>query len=351
MPPRLSCSARNSVARAVQRTTTIPVTVSRAPALAAQHAQILSTRQYATATPPISIGPLRLPDNYIPPTQPPSARRPELRKTQLLRAYTALLRTTPLMLFFQHNNLTAVEWAAVRRELRAALAEVPPPVPGPDGTVPVDITKAIEFQVLRTRIFNIAYKIVDLFDPKAQADKSNAYTHDLSKTAYEVTRSVPVDEASTYGQISPFLVGPVAAVTFPAVSPAHLAAALKVLAPSPPAFPAPSRKKNPGYYDPVAQSGFQKLILLGGRIEDKAFDYDGIKWVGGIGGGIDGLRAQLVSMLQNAGLGLTTALEGHGKGLWLALEGRRTQLEEEANPSKKEGEAEAAGEAPGEAAN
>jgi len=249
------------------------------------------------------------------------------------------------MLFFQHNNLTAVEWAAVRRELRAALAEVPPPAPGPDGTVPVDITKGVEFQVLRTRMFNVAYKIVDFFDPKAQVDKSNAYTHDLSKTAYDAIRSATIDESSTYGQINPLLVGPIAAVTFPAVSPAHLAAALKVLAPSPPAFPAPSRKKYPGYHDPVAQSGFHKLILVGGRIENKAFDFEGVKWVGGIEGGLDGLRAQLVSLLQNAGLGLTTALEGHSKGLWLALEGRRTQLEEEANGGKKEGEAEAAGEA------
>lgn len=119
-----------------------------------------------------------------------------------------------------------------------------------------------------------------------------------------------------------------------------MAAALKVLSPSPPAFPAPTRKKSPGYHDPIAQSGFHKLILVGGRIEDKTFDLDGVKWVGGIQGGLDGLRAQVVSLLHHAGLGLTTALEGHSKGLWLALEGRRTQLEEESNGGKKEGEAE-----------
>jgi large subunit ribosomal protein L10 len=243
------------------------------------------------------------------------------------------------MLFFQHNNLTAVEWAAVRRELRASLATVPAPVAGPDGIIPIDITSSIELQVLRTRMFNIAYKIVDFFKPETLADKSNTYTHDLSKTAYETIKEATIDESSTYAQISPLLIGPVAAVTFPAVSPAHLAAVLKVLAPSPSSFPAPPRKKNPGYYDPVAQSGFAKLILVGGRIEGKTFDNDGVKWVGGIQGGLDGLRAQLVSLLQHAGLGLTTALVGHSKGLWLALEGRRTQLEE-ANGGKKEGEAE-----------
>ncbi|KAJ2969430.1 hypothetical protein NUW58_g9992 [Xylaria curta] len=172
-----------------------------------------------------------------------------------------------------------------------------------------------------------------------EAEKSNTYTHDLSKTAYESIKEATVDESSTYGQINPLITGPVAALTFPSVSPAHLAVVLKVLSPSP-AFPAPTRKKNPGYYDPAAQSGIHKLLLVGGRIEGKAFDHEGVKWVGGIEGGLDGLRAQLVSLLQHAGLGLTTALEGHGKGLWLALEGRRTQLEEESNGGKKEGEAE-----------
>ncbi|KAI1747410.1 hypothetical protein F4782DRAFT_521271 [Xylaria castorea] len=343
MPPRLNCSTHSSVGRALQRTTT---SAARVLALTVQNATRAASRHYATVGSPMPIGPLKLFDGYIPLNQPPSARRPDLRKAQLLRSYTAMLRSTPLMLLFQHNNLTAVEWAAVRRELRAALAEVPPPVARPDGTIPADITSSVEFQVLRTRMFSVACKIVDYFKPEDlvgrsnKIEKSNTYTHDLSKTAYESIKNAAVDESSTYSQISPLITGPVAAVTFPSVSPAHLAAVLKVLSPSPPAFPAPTRKKNPGYHEPIAQSGFQKLILVGGRIEDKAFDLDGVKWVGGIQGGLDGLRAQLVSLLQHAGLGLTTALEGHSKGLWLALEGRRTQLEEESNGGKKEAEVE-----------
>ncbi|KAI0106501.1 hypothetical protein GGR51DRAFT_517917 [Nemania sp. FL0031] len=335
MPPRLNCSTRTSVGRALQRTTT---SSTRVPALIIQSTTRIASRQYATAGSPVPLASLRLPDDYIPPTQPPSARRPDLRKSQLLRSYTAMLRSTPLMLFFQHNNLTAVEWAAVRRELRAALAQLPSPVAGPDGVVPADITSKIEFQVLRTRMFDVACKIVDFFDPEAQAEKSNAYAHDLSKTAYRSIKTATIDESSTYGQIKPLITGPIAVVTLPSVSPAHLATILKVLAPSPPAFPAPPRKKNPGYYDPIAQSGFHKLILMGGRMENRAFDQDGVKWVGGIEGGVDGLRAHLISLLQNAGLGITMALEGHGKGLWLALEGRRTQLEEESNGGKKAGE-------------
>ncbi|KAI1655159.1 hypothetical protein F4813DRAFT_367952 [Daldinia decipiens] len=340
MPPRINCSARSSVSRAIQRTTTC-----QKPTVILLQKSRGTSRCYASASAsPMPVGALRLPDNYIPPTQPPSARRPDQRKSQLLRSYTALLRSAPLILFFQHSNLTGVEWAAIRRELRAALAKVPTPAAEPgdsSSTPPVDISSSIELQVLRTRIFNIAFKVVEFFDADAQKSKPNAYTHDLSSTAYEAINqaAAAVDESSVYAQVAPLLVGPVAAIIFPAVSPAHLAAVLSVLAPSPPAFPAPSRKKNPGYYDATAQSGLQKLLLVGGRIEDRVFDHEGVRWVGGIEGGVDSLRAQLVAMLHSAGLGLTTALEGHGKGLWLALEGRRTQLEEEANGGTKKEEA------------
>ncbi|KAH8649950.1 hypothetical protein BX600DRAFT_442041 [Xylariales sp. PMI_506] len=341
MPARLNCTSARAATRAIRpRNSTA---LSRSVAAATVTSPIASptfsaSRSYAATASPVPLSALRLPDDYVPPTKPPTARRPETRKSQLLRSYTALLRSTPLMLFFQHNNLTATEWAAVRRELRSALAEVPAPVAGPDGVLPVDPVDSIQLTVLRTRIFDVAFKIVDFFDAEAAAKASNTYTHDLSPSAYQAIQKANLEDPnSTYAQMSPLLTGPVAALTIPTVSPAHLAAALKVLAPSAPAFPAPSRKKSPGYYDPIAQNGLQKLILIGGRIENKAFDESGVKWVGGIEGGLDGLRSQLVYLLQTAGLGLTTALEGHSKGLWLALEGRRTQLEEEQNPKPAEG--------------
>jgi large subunit ribosomal protein L10 len=303
---------------------------------------ILTTapKQYATAASIASM--LRLPEDYVPPTKPPSARRSEERKAQLLRTYTSLLRSTPLMLMFQHNNLTAAEWAAIRRELRSALAAVPPTPAAPDGDVPVDITPNILLQVVRTRTFDQALKIVEFFDPAAVArsDATGAkdtYTHDLSMAAYNAVKAVEgaVPEDSTYAQLAPLMIGQVALVTFPAVSPQHLAAALSILSPSPPAFPAPTRKKSPGYHDPTTQSGLQKLLLIGGRIEGRVFDSDGVRWVGGIEGGLDGLRAQLVFMLQSAGLGLTTALEGASKSLWMTMESRRTMLEESSGGDKK----------------
>ncbi|KAI1485582.1 hypothetical protein F5X96DRAFT_659383 [Biscogniauxia mediterranea] len=332
MPPQFNSTARRSLARVLQRTT---ANAQRSPSSRSLlQSTAGATRHYANL-PLSNLAGLKLPDDYVPPTQPPSAKKPDQRKAQLLRSYTSMLRSTPLILFFQHNSINAVEFAAIRRELRTALAALPAPTPGPSGKVPIDISPNVEIQVLRTRIFDVAFRVVEFFDPKAHTDKPNAYTHDLSVAAYKAHKGATVDENSAYGQIRGLFTGPVAAVTIPMVSPAHLEAVLKVLAPSPPAFPPPPRKKNPGYYEPTAQSGLQKLLLIGGRIEGRVFDPNGVMWVGSIQGGLDGLRAQLVGMLQNAGLGLTSALEGNSKGLWLALESRRTQMEEEANGGKK----------------
>ncbi|GAB1319141.1 54S ribosomal protein L11, mitochondrial [Madurella fahalii] len=343
MPPRLRCTAARGLGSALN-----PSRLSSQSAvllLPSTPATISASRQYATAAPGSRLSALKLPDDYVPPARPPTARPAEARKSQLLRNYTSLLRSTPLILVFQHNNLTAVEWAAVRRELRLALAKVSTP-----GTDSADIASKAQLQVIRGRIFDVALKIVEFHDPSkvAPTTVSSAtgekvqmvFDHDLSQAAYDTVRSItkgemPVPESSVYAQISPLLVGPLALFTLPTVSPAHLSAALSVLSPSPPAFPAPSRKKNPSYYEPSAQSGLQKLMLVGGRVEDKVFDIDGVQWVGGIEGGLDSLRAQLVVMLQSAGLGLTTALEGASKSLWLTMESRRTVLEEEQNGGKK----------------
>lgn len=242
------------------------------------------------------------------------------------------------MLIFQQNNLSSLEWASLRRELRFALAAVKPPAgaSSPDAPKPVDIAPYIQLQVVRTTMFRQALKIIEFYDPTGA--KEAKYTHDLSMAAYEAVKAVEaktIPEDSMFAQLQPLLVGPLCLLTFPAVSPQHLAAALSILAPSPPAFPAPTRKKNPGYHDPITQSGLQKLMLIGGRIEDKAFDLEGVRWVGGIEGGLDGLRAQLVGLLQNAGLGLTSTLEGAGKALWVTMESRRTMLEEEGNGGEK----------------
>ncbi|KAK4103476.1 hypothetical protein N658DRAFT_557326 [Parathielavia hyrcaniae] len=346
MPPRLRCAAARGLGCTVN--TARIAKHSAVLLLPLAPATVSVSRQYATAAAAVSqLSGFRLPDDYVPPTKPPTARPADTRKSQLLRTYTSLLRSTPLILIFQHNNLTAVEWAAVRRELRLALGSI-----ASEGADSAEIASRAQLQVMRTRILDVALKIVEFHDPSSVAPTTVSaltgdrvqvvYNHDLSKAAYKAVRAAtkqpdapPLPESSAYVQIAPLLVGPLAVLTLPAVSPAHLAAALSVLAPSPPAFPAPSKKKSPGYYDPVAQGGFQKLMLVGGRIEDKVFDLEGVKWVGGIDGGLDALRAQLVYLLQSAGLGLTTALEGASKSLWLTMESRRSVLEEEQSGGKE----------------
>lgn len=67
------------------------------------------------------------------------------------------------------------------------------------------------------------------------------------------------------------------------------------------------------------------------------FDQEGTRWVGAIEGGMEGLRAQLVQMLESVGAGVTGALEGVGKSLWFTVEGRRAMLKEEEQPKNGEG--------------
>lgn len=70
-------------------------------------------------------------------------------------------------------------------------------------------------------------------------------------------------------------------------------------------------------------------MLLGARVEGRVFDNEGARWVGGIEGGLEGLRGQLVGILGEAGGRVTGTLEGVGRNLWVTVEGRRGMLEEE----------------------
>ena len=248
-----------------------------------------------------------------------------------------------MILFFQHNNLTAVEWAAVRREVTKALAAVPVSESVAGGNLR-DIHSQIKLSVLRTNMFDVALKIVEFHNPEVSAalpstprTSKGPLVHDLSDAAYKTIKEMPIPPESAYAQIEPLMVGPLAALFVPTVSPVHLAAALSILSPVPGKFPAPKKSKNPGYHEPTCQNALSKLLLVGGRIEGRVFDQAGVNWVGGIESGMDGLRAQLVSVLQSAGLGITSALEGGSKSLWLTLEGRKSQLEDDGKKGSSEG--------------
>lgn len=311
---------------------------------------------------------LSSPNNILkyPSTQPPSHKPPEFRKSQLLRQYASLIRSSPLILIFQHNNIKANEWLALRRELTRALrmvdkncaasAVAAAAAAATTTKVKTDITSGgndssnnlfdiealaplIKIQTVQTGIFAAALRVVDYFkiDPitlnQNILDTSCSgfkFTHTLSKAANRVAK-----KNKAIHDLSPLLSGPICVLYFPTVSPQHLKEAISILSPSLPDFPAPRKKSNPGWFDPAVQEAVQKLVLLGARIEKKTFDIDGIKMIGRIEGGLQGLQGQLLSLLQNIGITLTSSLESGSKNLYFTLETRRSQLEDNTDSQSK----------------
>ncbi|KAL9063599.1 MAG: hypothetical protein Q9161_009392 [Pseudevernia consocians] len=310
----------------------------------------LSTASAITpAAPPSQLNSSPPPIARYPRTQPPSHKAPEFRKSQLHRQYTSLLRSTPLLLLFQHNNLKAKEWMSIRRELQFALEKV-------DNDLSTNLAPAIKIQAIQASIFQSALLVVEYYhpeqhrtarqphptDPSTQSSASLAndtpnaadptLTHYLSRTAHSAAFPHKKNHP-----LRPLLSGPLATISFPTVTPQHVRAALSILAPKAPTFPAPTRRVNPGYHETSVQQGLQKLMLLGARVEGRVFDNEGIRWMGGIEGGMEGLRGQLVRILGEVGAGMTGALEGMGRSLWVTVEGRRGMLEEEEEKKGRSG--------------
>jgi large subunit ribosomal protein L10 len=233
------------------------------------------------------------------------------------------------MLIFQHNNLKSSEWVSIRRELTKALSKVDVEIASTSGTQIEDLTSGVQLQIIQTGIFAAALRVVEYYRLEASSvpDASRTLKHALSEEAHEA-----VVQKKRAHALTPLLSGPLVVLGFPTVTPQHLKAALSILAPSAPKFPAPTRKANPGWHEPAVQSGLQKLLLLGARIEGKVFDAEGTKWVGGIDGGLDGLRAQLVYLLESMGAGVTNTLENAAKSLYFTVESRRSMLEDEGKP-------------------
>ena len=276
--------------------------------------------------------------NRYSPVQPPSHRNPSYRKSQLLRSYVSLLQTTPLILVFQHNNLKATEWVGIRRELNAALRKVDEQLiaAGKEAVAP-----NVKLTIIQTNIFEPALRIAEYYRPGSAAGQLLSFppeerhsevgieseiadptlTHALSENAYRAMRATPAHPLAT------LLSGPIVLLTFPEVSPLHVRAALGILSPDKKEFKAPRKAVVPGLYENSVQEGLKKLMLLGARVDGRVFDLEGVKWVGGIEGGIDGLRAQLVGMLQGFGAGLTQTLGAAASSLWATVEARRRDLE------------------------
>lgn len=241
---------------------------------------------------------------------------------------------------------------AVRRELALALRKVDEDL-AKEGSAESSVGNETKIVTVQTGIFASALRVVEFWDPNFTASKAStkqpaaaagaltvaaessgdvsdpAFTHGLSRQAWKVAtrRNKKVQHG-----LEPILSGPLALLTLPSVSPRHLKAAISILSPSK-AFPAPKRRERPSYHEPATQAGVQKLLLLAARVEGRVFDMDGTRWIGGIEGGIDGLRAQLVAMLQGFGSGLTSTLEAASRSLYMTVESRRGIMEEEEKKS------------------
>ena len=275
------------------------------------------------------------------------------------------------------------------------------------GSGDPSIASKTRLQIVQTGILASALRIVEFYRPEEESHLPNSgesvihptdplvesstpistasaspddpsFTHALSRRAWKASREALRKEKEQLGAqqqqqqqqvqqqylslITPLLAGPIALLSFPVISPPHVAAALSILAPNKPRFPAPRRRVRPSYHDPAVQSGVQKLMLLGAKVDEnlglertvdtaaaaansssinsrvRIMDVGAVHDLASIQGGIDELRAQLVNVLEGVGISLVSgALEGVGKNLWSVLEGRRMELEKDEKGEKGEG--------------
>lgn len=248
-----------------------------------------------------------------------------------------------MIILFQHINLKATEWVSIRRELLSALRRTDQQLAAQGAPAEDLIGEYVKLQIIKTNMFEPALRITEYYKPGdlppepvgglsgIPSEKEDpSLTHALSEAAYKAAKLHEGEHPLTS-----VLTGAVAILTFPAVSPLYVKTALSILSPKAPHFPAPTRRAFPSYYDPPVQEGVKKLLLLGARVDGQAFDMEGTRWIGSIDGGIDGLRAQLVAILQGFGAGVTNTLESAGRSLWFTMEGRRNMLEEEEKPKEE----------------
>ncbi|KAF3932249.1 hypothetical protein ABW19_dt0201713 [Dactylella cylindrospora] len=263
--------------------------------------------------------------------QPASHRPFNSRQTLLHRTYISLLRSTPLLVLFQHNNVKGNELVAIRRDLKNVMANVdaqvaasrPPPEPSADGIVappPSPVGEQVRLTVLNTEVFSAALRVAEYLPAGVEVPTSSG------PKAYNLTARLKKKHP-----LAPLMVGPIGAVEFPVVSPPHLLAVLNLLFPERMAF----RKGT----DPAFISGVGKLLLLGAKVDKiggQTIDTDTVKHICTLGD-IDTLRGQLLGLIQSPSAGLVATLQSPSKGLWVMMEGRRKMLDPESQKGSEEG--------------
>lgn len=180
---------------------------------------------------------------------------------------------------------------------------------------------------MNTRMFKAALRIADTRGPDG-----GLWSYSTSPEA--AAGGKKLKNKKSY-QLTPLLCGPLGCVTFPALSPAHIEAAMGVL------FPVKRGLQRKGF-DPAAASGLAKCTLLGARVRErttgrrKVLDDQEIRGLGKLSS-IEEMRGQLVGMLQSVGGGeVVRALESVAIGLGRTVEGWRKMKEEEAGGPKEE---------------
>jgi large subunit ribosomal protein L10 len=214
------------------------------------------------------------------------------------------------MLVFQHNNVRAVEWTALRREVAIALNKLSP------GADLDPVAQGIKITMLQGAIFSAAMRVAEYYDP------SNGSLHGTSKEAYELTKK------RKKHPIAPIITGPVGIVTFPVASPEYLKTVMAVM------FPESGRAARG--MDPLAASGLQKLVLLTARVDGhvaagkvgagQVMEVGKVKWLSTLPE-LEGLRGQLVAIFQRIGGGdLARSLEAIPTGVVRTLDAHRKVL-------------------------
>ncbi|KAF3160568.1 hypothetical protein TWF106_003798 [Orbilia oligospora] len=268
----------------------------------------------------------------VPPgsNQPPSHRPYNSRQTLLHRTYISLLRATPLMVVFQHNNLRGSELVAIRRDLRVAMQNVdaqvaasqPAPIPDEDGNIPPEprpVGEQVKMVVVNTELFSAALRVAEYLPKDAKVGSSSG------PEAYDMTLQYRGSHP-----MEALLVGPVGVIQFPTVSPPHILAVLNLLFPEKATF-----KKGT---DPLFISGVSKMLLLGAKVDKvggQTIDTAALKHITNLGD-LPTLRGQLLGLMQSAGAGLVATLQSPSKALWVTMEGRRKMLDPDSQKSAEE---------------
>ncbi|WVQ78555.1 hypothetical protein IAT38_000641 [Cryptococcus sp. DSM 104549] len=260
------------------------------PKLSTRAARLLSRPGAAPSSSTLPPPPPRTPTPASPASRTPSASTPRVfpeRKTFLWNSYSHLIRTSKLILVFEHANMTSSEWARMRR----AIAAVPLPLKQFDATSPRSRGKAAAAQVNPIEPATISVMRTGIF-------------------------------AAVLGQKSPlrpYVAGQRAVLSCASLSPTYLAQLSSVIART-----VRQIKRENSEIQPA-------LTLVGGMIEGgKVMDVPELEALGKLPE-LDVLRAQVVGMLEGQARSLVGVLaQAGGGGLVRTLQGLEQDLKEKA---------------------